>query len=118
MAKQKNAPKGGLTLGKGITIGVLSIVLLFLIVSQFGGSKAQSRVVPGHVREPRRRRNRRPRRRALSRRPNDLRTAGQLLTLRMLSPAILSCSPLKCSRVEKLRRLCRRRRRKVKLGRM
>ena len=39
MAKRPKAPKGGLTPGKGLAIGILTVVLLVTIVSQFGGKK-------------------------------------------------------------------------------
>lgn len=39
MAKKTKPPKGGLTRGKAVTIGILSVVLLVVIVTQFSGGK-------------------------------------------------------------------------------
>ncbi|MDA1054762.1 MAG: hypothetical protein O3C40_30410 [Planctomycetota bacterium] len=41
MAKRSNAPRGGLTPGKSIAIGILAVVLLVVIVTQFGGQKSE-----------------------------------------------------------------------------
>lgn len=46
MVKASKAPKGGLTAGKAVLIGVLSVVFLVVIVSQFGGKKKATALKP------------------------------------------------------------------------
>ncbi|MBC8356455.1 MAG: hypothetical protein H8E66_31125 [Planctomycetes bacterium] len=46
MAKPSKPVNGGLTPGKGIAIGILSVVLLVVIVTQFGEKKKRSAVKP------------------------------------------------------------------------
>ncbi|MBI2478215.1 MAG: hypothetical protein HYV60_06115 [Planctomycetia bacterium] len=46
MAKRSKSPRGGLTPGKGIAIGILAVVLLLVIVSQFSGKKKTVAVEP------------------------------------------------------------------------
>ena len=46
MAKRSKTPRGGLSLGKVIVIGVLAVVLLLVIVFQFGGPKENHKLSP------------------------------------------------------------------------
>ncbi len=108
MAKRPKAPKGGLTPGKGIAIGILTVVLLVTIVSQFGGKKkivAAQLLTAAAARWRVPSRLVRPHRRALLRCQSDLKQLGQNSISLLSLPATPSCYPMFCSLVVKIRRL-------------